>query len=50
MHHEYHDMSSASLYHTRRCMLSSGHREGRLERVSSFCQEFLMGKAQGFAQ
>lgn len=27
MHHEDHDMSSASLYHTRRCMLGSIHRK-----------------------
>lgn len=27
MHHEDHDMSSASLYHTKKCMLISVHKE-----------------------
>lgn len=46
MHHEDHDMSSASQYHTRKCMLISVHVTFTLGVCNQLSQEFPMGKEQ----
>lgn len=45
-HHEDHDMSSASQYHTRKCMLISVHVKLTLGVGNRHFQEFPMSKAQ----
>lgn len=46
MHHEDHDMSSASQYHTRKCMLISVYAKLTLGVSNHLSQEFPMSKAQ----
>lgn len=47
MHHEDHDMSSTSQYHTRKCMLISVHVTFTLRVCNHLSQEFPIGKEQG---
>lgn len=44
MHHEDHDMSSASHYHTRKCMRVSVHVTFTLGVCNHLSQEFPVGK------